>query len=216
MALNNYSALRSAVQDWMARSDLSGNVADWITLGEARLNRLLPAVEVDQALIGTPNSRRIDVSSYAIVVPIALFAVEAGSGDEREVLPRSDGAMEYIDAAGPPSFYAMDGTLDYIDFDRPLDQAYSFRFRYRQRFALSDSVTTNWLLENYPDLYLSAALVEGSVFTDAPEKAAVFKLKLDEGIREVSSILNRSRSGVLTVDPGLFALPRAGTYRGIE
>ena len=44
MAISTYSELKTAIADWMARSDVSGSAADFITLGEARLNRLLEVV----------------------------------------------------------------------------------------------------------------------------------------------------------------------------
>lgn len=216
MALNNYSALKSAVQDWQARSDLSGNVADWITLAEARLNRLLNPVEVDQSLTGTVNSRRLDVSAYPIVSPLALLVIDATSGDERELLQRADGTFEYISTSGPPRFWAMDAQQDYIDLDRPCDSAYTFRFRHRQRFALSDSATTNWLLDNYPDVYLAATLMWGGAFTQDLQGAATFKAVLDEAIPEIRNIIARNKRGVLTPDVALAAVPRPGTYQGVD
>lgn len=203
MSLANYSDLKTAVADWMARADLSGNVADWITLAEARLNRTLGAVEVDQALTGTIDSRRIDVSAYSVIAPVALFRADTSTGDEVEVLPKADGTFAYLATSGVPQFWAMDGSLDYIDFDCPLMAAYTFRFRYRQRFTLSDSATTNWLLENYPDIYLAASLMWGSGYTKAFEKAGNWKLVLDEGIPEVRNIIARSKKSVSTVDPAL-------------
>lgn len=216
MALDSYSNLKAAVQDWMARSDLSGNVADWIRLAEARLNRTLNPVEVDQSLTGTVDSRRLDVSAYSIVAPVALFVADDASSDERELLQRADGTFEYVASSGAPRFWAMDGQQDYIDLDRPCGAAYAFRFRYRQRFVLSDSVTTNWLLDNYPDLYLAATLVWGGGFTGNLEQAATFKAVLDEGIPEVRNIIARNKRSVSVVDPALAAVARRGTYQGIE
>lgn len=216
MALDSYSSLKTAIQDWMARSDLSGNVADWITLAEARLNRTLNPVEVDQSLTGTVDSRRLDVSSYSIVSPIALFVTDPSTSDEREITPRSDGTFEYISTSGQPRFWAMDASQDYVDLDRPCDVAYAFRFRYRQRFALSNSVTTNWLLDNYPDLYLAASIMWGGAFTQNMQSAATFKAVLDEGIPEVRNVIARNKRGVLTVDPALVARPRPGTYQGVD
>ncbi len=47
MAINSYSTLQTAIQDWMDRSDVSGDVADFISLAEARFNRELGLIEVD-------------------------------------------------------------------------------------------------------------------------------------------------------------------------
>lgn len=214
MALDTYANLIAAVQNWMARSDLSGNVADWITLAESRLNRVLGAVEVDQALTGVVDSRTLDVSAYSVIAPIALYVADNATSDEREVLQRASGSFEHVASSGAPRFWALDGTS--IDLDRPCGSAYTFRFRYRQRFALSNIVTTNWLLTNYPDIYLAATLMWGGGFTDNLNSAATFKAILEEGIPEVQHVIALSKRGVLTVDPALVTVPRRGTYQGID
>jgi hypothetical protein len=215
MALSTYSELKTAVQDWMVRTDLSGNVADWITLAEARLNRELNPVETDQALTGVLDSREISVSAYSIVEPIGLFLVDT-NGDERELVKKS--SFPYSDTSNPPSYweYDPDASAGKIKFDCPLDSAYTFRFRYRQRFALSDSATTNWLLTNHPDVYLSASLVWGSGFVQKFQEAGAFKTMLDEGLVSVKHIIAQGSRAVLSVDPALTATAMRGTYDGSE
>lgn len=200
MAISTYAELKTAVDNWMARSDLSGSAADFITLAEARLNRKIPAVETDVTLTGTLDSRRISVSAHNVVSPIALFLVET-NGDEREIVQKSDGSFPYSDTSDEPTYWAMDGTN--IDFDCPLNAAYTFRFRIRQRFVLSDSATTNWLLTNHPDIYLAATIVWSGAFIRDPETLSLFKGTLEEGIPEVQTIIAEQSRGVLTVDPGL-------------
>lgn len=213
MALDTYANLKTAIGNWLARSDLSGNAAEWITLGEARLNRHLGTVEVDQSLTATTDSREVDISAYAIAWPIGLFLTDSSSSDEMEILPKT--AFEYLNTSAQPRFYMLNNSQDAIEFDSPCDQAYTLRLRYAQKFALSDSVTTNWLLDNYPDLYLAAALTWGCVFTGMDAKAGAFKTAWDTGILEVKNVLARNKRGTLTVDPALFALPGRGTYQGV-
>ena len=203
MAITTYSELQTAITDYMARSDLTGNVEDFIALAEARLNRLLKMVETDTTLTGTAASRRIDISSLSLIQPIALFAVS--NGDEVEISRKPDGSFAYDDTAGLPSFYGLDGTN--IDFDRPLDQAYTFRFRYQGRFALSDAAPTNKLLTENPDVYLSASIVWGSIYIKDASQAAGFKSILDEFVTETKNILSQAKRGTLTVDPALVRVP---------
>lgn len=199
MAIATYSALQTFLQSMMARSDLSGNVADFITLAEARLNREIPAVETDVTLTGTLNSRRIDISSSSVVSPIALFLND--SGDEVEITRHMDGTFPYTDTSGFPSRWAMDGSN--IDFNCPLDSAYTFRFRIRQRYALSDSATTNWLLTYHPDIYIAASLIWGGGYTKDFEYAGIFAASLREGIESVNNIIAEQNRAVATVDPAL-------------
>jgi hypothetical protein len=199
MALSNYTELQASVLDWMVRAGQTGQVVDWIALAEARLNRELGPVETDTTLTGVVDSRRIDISAVPIVQPIALFLAEVGS-DEVRINPAADGTFPYLTTSGRPTKWAIDGTN--IDFDRPLDSAYPFRFRYRQRFALATS-STNWLLTNHPDVYLAASIVWGSAYNKNLSEASAWKQLLDEAIPSIKSSIAQSKRAVLTVDPGL-------------
>lgn len=212
MALDDYSALKSAIADWMTRNDLTGNIPDWIKLAEARLNRTLGPVEVNSTLSGTIGQRTISVSALSVVEPLALFLVDPTISDEIELAPKAEGTYPRLDTPDRPRFWSLDGSV--IGFDRPLDLNYSFRFRYRQRFALSDSAPTNWLLTNNPDLYLAASIVWGGGFVDDLNKAAAFKTILDEGIGEVRNIIARGKRAVLSVDDSLTALRFRHHYDG--
>ena len=206
MTISTYTELKSAVTTWMTRSDLAGEAADYITLAEAALNRELPAVETDVTLTGVLDSRRIDIAAQNCVEPIALFLAQADT-DEVEVTKQDDGTFPYRSTSGYPRFWAIDGTN--IDFDCPLDQAYPFRFRFRQRFALSDSVPTNWLLTNHPDVYLASVLVWGGLFIRNDPVIARWASILNSGIPSVRNIIAQSKRGTLTVDPGLMRRRRA-------
>lgn len=192
--------LKTQVLDFMARSELTGNVDDFITLAESRLNRELDAVEVDTTLTGTHDSRSIDISSLSIVEPVALFISEVGF-NERLLTPKVDGTFPYLDASGTPRYWAIDGTN--IDFDRPLDSAYPFRFRYRERFSLASDGSTNWLLTNYPDVYLAAVVVWGFVFIKAKEDTAFYKAILDDAMPSIKRVIAKNKQSLLTVDPML-------------
>jgi hypothetical protein len=206
MPFSNYSELKTFLTDMMVRSDLSGNTGDFIALAEARLNREIPAVETDVTLTGTLDSRRIDVSANSVVSGIALFLVDT-DGDEIELTQRSDGSFPYTDTSDQPKFWAMDST-SYIDFDCPLDQAYTFRFRIRQRYALSDSATTNWLLTYHPDIYIAASLIWGGGYIKDFEYAGIFNSSLMAGIESVKHVIMEQNRGVLTVDPALTSVGR--------
>lgn len=121
------------------------------------------------------------------------------------------GAWWYRNTTGSFGFIAATKT---IDFDCLLDQAYSFRFRFRQKFALSDSATTNWLLTNHPDVYLAGVLIWGGVFTQNSQFSATFSAILETGIPSVKSAIAQSKRGVATVDPALSAIGWRPIYDG--
>jgi len=120
---------------------------------------------------------------------------------ERELLPKSDGTFEYTDSTGCPMIWAIDQQA--IQFDRPLDQAYTFRFRYRERFELTVDAPTNWLLTARPDVYLAASIVWGGLYIQDPTKLGTWPQVLDVGLKSVKRIISQNRRAVLTVDPAL-------------
>lgn len=217
MAITNFGELKVAVSDWMDRADLSGNAADFVTLAEARLNRELDPIELDTTITGVSGSNRIDVSAQAVESPVALFLAEAGY-NEVLLTPKSDGTFRYMTTSGRPRYWGMDGEQEYIDFDRPLDAAYPFRFRYRQRFNLSDAAPTNWLLTHHPDAYLAAVLLWGGLFIRDNPYAGTFKPMLDEALPEIRHEIAQNKRAMLTVDPALEQIGRRSYhhYRVIE
>ena len=201
MAISTYAELQAAITYWMDRSDLSGNAEDFITLAEARLNRLIDAVETNASLTGTVDSRNVDVSALSIIEPIAIYVTDGVSGDELEVEIVAPGTYAFDDTSDRPGYVALDG--DNLVFDRPLDQAYAIRFRYRGRFALSDAAPTNGLLTNHPDVYLAASIMWGGVYIADANKVQGFKILLDEFISETRNHLSQAKRSVLKPDRAL-------------
>lgn len=199
--LFDYDSLKAAVADWMARGDVSGNAANFIILGEAALNRELPANEQDITLTGTVDSRQLDVSGLQIVDPIALFRVDSTTGDETAMTMKTDGSFPYRSSSGTPRFWALDS--GYIDMDCPLDAAYTFRFRYAARLALSDNTPSNWLLEEHPDVYLAAVLIWGGIYTQDDPAASRWASILSTTIPRVRNTIVQSKRALLSVDNGL-------------
>lgn len=216
MALNNYTDILSAVTNWMARTDLSGDAADFLTLGEARLNRELNPIRLSTTITGTANSRTIDISSLSCERPISLFLAQPGL-NEVELTPKSEGTFPHITVAGRPRYWAREGADgNTIGFDRELDGDYPFRLYFDQSFKLSASAPTNWLLTNHPDLYLAAVLVWGGLFIKDNGAAAQWQAVLNASLPEVKNIIAQSKRANLTVDPMLQRVGRdlRGTYNG--
>lgn len=203
MALSNYAELQTAIAEQCERATDAGFVAkvpDFISLAESTLNRELAAIETDATLTGVVNNRRIDVSSVAIVQPVALYLAETGN-DEVPVQLQADGTFAYLTTAGRPARAAFDGSN--IDFDRPLDSAYPFRLRYRQKLALA-TTDPNWLLTNHPDVYLAAAMVWALAYMEDWQNSGVYKSQLESDLLpRVRNSIAQSKRGTLRVDPAL-------------
>jgi hypothetical protein len=218
MPFSTYDELQASAVDFMKRAGQLGNAPDWITLAEAKLNRKLGPVETNASRTGTVDSRSLDISALAVVEPIALFIAAPSSANEVPLQKQAAADIPYSDISGQPSVWGMDSESS-IKFDRPCDQAYAFRFRFRERFALSDSVPSNWLLDNHPDVYLAAVMMWGAGYNEAWENGQIWKQALVEGIDEVQQQISVINKGTLRVDPALTVMGssrRLGFYTGAE
>jgi hypothetical protein len=209
-SFSTYTGLKTAITDWMDRNDIEGNAADFIALAEAGLNRELETVEVDASISGVVDNRAIDVTSLSVREPVALFILD--QSQEYEVTKKPAGSFEYSEISSFPSLWALDGTN--IKFDCPLNSAYSFRFRYSAQFALSDETTTNWLLTNHPDVYLSACIAWGAKFVADDTTLARYAGPIDGFIASINRQESKRKKGKLGVDPALVSIGRRGSFLG--
>jgi hypothetical protein len=58
---------------------------------------------------------------------------------------------------------------------------------------LSDSNTTNWLLDDHPDLYLFGSLARAEAYLKDDERVAFWKSAEDEALSEVIREANQKR-----------------------
>lgn len=212
MALANYSDLKASIADWIARGDLTTAIPDFIAFAEARLADDLYGnlFESDVTLVTDPNAtnpRKVALPAD-FIEPIKLELVETSV--ITTLMPQTVVSLAYLVTAGKPTAWAINGTD--IDLDRPADAVYSLNFRYRWSFGLSDTVETNWLLTNRPNLYLAVCLVEAYKYTKNQEGVQYWEGIAGPLIAKLNRTLAKSRGNtVLTVDPALASHGRAST-----
>jgi hypothetical protein len=196
------------MQTWADRAGDAvyvANIADIITLGEAKLNRSIPAITTDATLTGVLNSNAISIAALSMTDPIALFATNYYPNAETLLTPKMDGTFPVQQYSYKARYWGIDGTN--IVLDRLLDSAYTFRFRYNQKFNLA-TTSTNWLLTNYPDVYLAACLAWSGAFNEDWVNGGQWKQILDEAVPEIKNIISRNRKGDATIDPALQSIGR--------
>ena len=205
----DYAGLQSDLVDWAFRSGETifiSQTPKFIAYGESQLNRRLAlrVMALDVPLVGTIGSRFIDLPAD-YTEAIALHRT-TGS-DSIELRPDIAGEITLEIGDGWPNAWCING--DKIQLDRPCDQAHTFVFRYRAKFALSDAAPTNWLLTNHPDVYLAAAMAWGNLFQQNTDEVVKWKAVAEEAIEEIAWKESRSSLSTARVDPALAA---TGTF----
>lgn len=191
MAITTYAELKAAAANWLVRADLTARIPEFVTLAEARLNRLLRTrlSETDVPLTATPGLRTILLPT-GFTEALALWIVRP---DAREALPFVEPAvMGATSLQGEPAAWTIDGAN--LAFDRPCDAAYGFVLRMLRAFALSDAAPTNALLATAPDVYLFATLSEAGPFLRDMELAGAYEAKLERALGELNAKEARTRA----------------------
>lgn len=216
MSIAAYNDLKTKAASWMRRSGNAVYVAevpDIITFCEGKLNTELGPVETEATLTGTVGSRSLDISALTILEPIALFLTPATGIDEIKLVKQSPHDLNFGATNAEPQQWSYDSDSA-IKLDRPCQETYLFRFRYKGAFRLSDSATTNWLLETRPDVYLAATLGWGSAYLENFQNSGVWQSYLEREIPKVRRMLEKQRRGTLRVDPSL--MMTSGTVYNVE
>ena len=191
MSITTYAELQAAAANWLVRGDLTARIPEFITLAEARLNRVLRArlAETEASLMTTPGARTVALPP-GFAEPLAVWIQQ---GSQRIPLRFIEPSLLGVTSLqGRPASWSIDGAN--LAFDRPCDQAYGLVLRMLAKFALSDAAPTNALLSDYPDAYLFAVLAEAGPFLRDAELAQAYEDRLGRAVGEINEKDARSRA----------------------
>lgn len=191
--VTTYSGLVSTVGLWLNRSDLGDKIPDFITLLEARLNRILRVPDMEDIV-------EVAVTSGAADLPTDYLEARhlyIDADYDNEIVPASLSTMrrDYPGApTGRPLIYALaDGQ---ILFAPSPDTDYTAQLHYYNKIpALSADNETNWLIVTHPDVYLYGTLVMAEAFLWNDERLALWKSAWDESLGELQRHGTRKRHG---------------------
>lgn len=169
MALSNYAELQTAVGNLLRRGDLADAIPDFITMAEAQFNREISHWRMEKRATATIDAQFSAVPDD-LLRPLRFHVggskcpLELTTADEMQ-----DMRGRVSDTAGEPRFYAMVGG-EFEFFPTP-DESYTGTLTYLQTIpALSDSNTTNWLLQFAPDAYLYGAAQHAAPYLQEDER----------------------------------------------
>lgn len=155
MAISTYAELKTAVGDWLARSDLTSYTGDFVTLAEDYLNKKVRHRKMVATTDLTPAS---GVCTLPTDYLEHIRVVEKAS-IRREL---SYIAPQYADQRYPDRTAGLAQNFTLVGNNLRMFPVSSndIELTYYQKIpALSDANTTNWLLSESPHLYLRACQV---------------------------------------------------------
>jgi hypothetical protein len=206
MALANYTDLQAAIASWLNRADLSAQIPDFIKLAEGTLNSVVKSTY----MVGTGNvSVNSNVQRAAVpadfLEAVYLQVLGAPNSTLEQVAPSQLVVLRRarLRTAGTPRFFAVIGRN--FEFAPVPSSTTTVEVTYYQRIPPLASNATNWLLTNYPDLYLYASLLHAAPFLMDDQRSVLFSNSLAAQIQ-----LAVKQNSVVMMDDGKvpgFSLP---------
>ena len=208
MAISNYSELKSAIADWLDRTDLTDSIPDFITLAETRHRRDFKIRRMETRV--TANTI-VDSEYYTLPDNfVAMRNIQLNTNPKTSLEYLTPEQMDRIHAGstkGKPKAYSIIGNNIQL---RPLpDSVYQIEMLYFKYFTpLSDSSTTNDMLTYHPDAYLYGALVEAEPYLQNDKRIQVWAGYYERAKKDIIDSNERDRHSGVTpttrIDYGLY------------
>ena len=164
MSIASYSELQTAVANYLARTDLTSQITDFIRFAELRLRRELRIRQMLKSVTSTTTSGDSTVELPSDFLEIRDFVVVA---TPLQPLTYSSPSVFSRNARTTDSGKPLDYTILANEFQlAPIpDSAYTVKLLYYSAPEfLSDTNTSNAFMANAPDALLYAALLEAEPY----------------------------------------------------
>jgi len=195
MALTDYSSLKTSVASYLARSDLTDQIPDFIRLAEERLARdlrtrkMLVVARADttasDSTVGLPTDFLEMRDMHLRTTPVQSLTYRS---------PNAFFAGSRTTDSGKPIDYTI--LASEIQFAPVPDTTYSIQMLYYAKPQyLSDTNITNAFLANYPDALLYAALGEAEPYLMNDARLQTWAALYDRAITAINTSDQSSEYG---------------------
>ena len=195
MALTTYDELKASIADFLNRDDLTSVIPDFITMAEAEFNRSIRHWRMEKR-----STAEIDTQYSAIpadFLEAIRFYITSNDTRPLELISQSellDRKYRSLNTSGKPAYYAI--TAGEIEVYPVPDGTYTSELYYYSRIpALSDSNTSNWLLEYFPDAYLYTSLVHSAPYLKEDARTQVWASLAQSAISGINAESEATKFG---------------------
>ena len=192
MAITTYDELKTSIGNWLNRDDLAAVIPDFISLAENDMDRQMRHWRMEKRATAQIDTRYTEFPEE-FLEPLRFHLDD----DERELEFTSSSSLqkyrrENQDDTGTPRFYAL--TAGQIEVWPSPDTAYTGElYYYAKTTPLSDSDTSNWVLQHYPDAYLYGALVHSAPYLIDDQRASTWAALYKNAIDGINSNSDKTK-----------------------
>lgn len=192
MSISTYSELKSSIADFLNRDDLTSVIPTFISLAEAQMNRDLRHWRMEQRSTATLDTQ------YSSLPTDWLQTISLSLDNQRLSYVSRDNMLEMAEKTsiqtGVTQYYTLvGGELEF--YPRPADSS-TMTLVYVQKIpTLSDSVTTNWVLQHFPEVYLYGSLLHSAPYLQDDPRIQTWAQLYGVGAQQVNADGAKAKAG---------------------
>ena len=172
MALSNYGELKTAIADFLNRDDMTAIIPTFVALAEAQIARDLDHWQQERRVTTTLNERFENLPTDWLKT-VNMYLNDGSPIKYASVAEIARQKVLSNDTAGKPRLYTINSGQ--IEFYPAPDEGYTLTMVYRARIpAFSEDTDYNWLLREYPDVYLYAILMQSAPYLQEDQRVATW------------------------------------------
>jgi len=195
MPIKTYAELKKKIADFLNRDDLTSVSSTFISLAEADLNRQIRHWRQEKR-----STESIDKQYSAIpadMLEVIRFYITSGDTRPLELISQAemlDRKFRNLNTSGQPAYYAV--TAGELEVYPVPDGTYTSELYYFDKTdALSDSNTSNWILEHYPDAYLYGSLIHSAPYLKDDARIQVWAALYQSAIDAINHESEKAKFG---------------------
>jgi hypothetical protein len=195
MPITTYAELKTNIADFLNRDDLASISSTFISLAEDDLNLRLRHWRQEKR-----STAEIDTQYSAIpadMLEIIRFYITSGDTRPLELISQAemlDRKFRNLNTSGQPAYYAL--TAGEIEVYPVPDGTYTSELYYYSRIpALSDSNTSNWVLDYYSSAYLYGSLIHSAPYLKDDARIQVWAALYQSSIDAINAESEKAKFG---------------------
>jgi hypothetical protein len=195
MPITTYAELKTNIADFLNRDDLTSVSSTFVSLAEADLNRQIRHWRQEKR-----STASIDTQYSAIpadMLEVIRFYITSGDTRPLELISQAemlDRKFRNLNTSGQPAYYAV--TAGELEVYPVPDGTYTSELYYFGKTpALSDSNTSNWILEHYPDAYLYGSLIHSAPYLKDDARIQVWAALYQSAIDSINQASEKAKFG---------------------
>jgi len=195
MPITTYAELKTNIAEFLNRDDLASISSTFISLAEDDLNLRLRHWRQEKR-----STAEIDTQYSAIpadMLEIIRFYTTSRDTRPLELISQAemlDRKFRNLNTSGQPAYYAL--TAGEIEVYPVPDGTYTSELYYYSRIpALSDSNTSNWVLDYYSSAYLYGSLIHSAPYLKDDARIQVWAALYQNAIDAINTESEKAKFG---------------------